>query len=64
MVWNLTNGRPNFVNARCVIPQKDWNYWAKPEAITEAEHNTKQVPHLQALGLINFIQDDHKITDK
>ena len=62
--WNLTNGRPNFPNARYVIPQKDWDYWTKPEVVAQAEHITNQVLPLQELGLIDFMQDDHKITDE
>ena len=62
--WNLTNGRPNFPNARYVIPQKDWDYWIKPEVVAQAEHITNQVLPLQELGFIDFMQDDHKITDE
>jgi len=50
--WNLTNGQPNFPNARYVIPQKDWDYWTKPEVVAEAAHITNQVLPLQGMGLI------------
>ncbi len=62
--WNLTYGKPNFPNARYVIPQKDWDYWTKPEVGAEAAHITNQVLPLQDLGLIDLIQDDYKITDE
>ena len=50
--WNLTNGRPNFPNARYVIPQKDWDYWTKPEVVAEAEHITNQVLPLKDLTTV------------
>lgn len=62
--WNLTNGRPTFPNARYLIPQRDWDYWTKPDVVKDAEHITNQVLPLQEHNVIDFMGDDYKITDE
>ena len=59
--WNLTDGRPNFPNARYLAPRKDWDYWTQPE-VAGAPHITNQVLPLQELNLIDQMDDGHKIT--
>jgi glyoxylase-like metal-dependent hydrolase (beta-lactamase superfamily II) len=60
--WNLTNGRPNFPNARYLAPRRDWDYWSQPEVAKNAAHITNQVLPLNDLKLLDFMDDDHKIT--
>ena len=62
--WNLTDGRPTFPNARYLIPQRDWDYWTKPEVVRDAEHITNQVLPLQEYNVIDFMGDDYMITDE
>ena len=62
--WNLTAGRPTFPKARYLIPQKDWDYWTKPEVVKDAEHITNQVLPLKDHNVIDFMGDDYKITDE
>ena len=62
--WNLTDGRPTFPNARYLIPQRDWDYWTKPDVVKDAEHITNQVLPLQEHNVIDFMGDDYKITDE
>ena len=60
--WNLTNGRPNFPHARYLAPRRDWDYWSQPEVAKNAAHITNQVLPLNDLKLLDFMDDDHKIT--
>ena len=62
--WNLTNGRPNFPNARYLVPRKDWDYWTQPNVAAGAEHITNQVIPLQGLNIMDLIDDGYNITDE
>ena len=62
--WNLTNGRPNFPNARYLIPRKDWDYWTKAGVVEGADHIKNQVLPLEGLSIMDLIDDDYKITDE
>ena len=62
--WNLTNGRPNFPNARYLVPRKDWDYWTQPNVVAGAEHITNQVIPLQGLNVMDLIDDEYNITDE
>ena len=60
--WNYTDGKPNFPNARYLAPRRDWDYWSQPEVAKNAAHITNQVLPLNDLKLLDFMDDDHKIT--
>lgn len=62
--WNLTNGRPNFPNARYLAPRKDWDYWTQPAVVANAEHITNQVLPLEDLKIIDLMEDGFNITDE
>ena len=62
--WNLTNGRPNFPNARYLAPRKDWDYWTQPDVVEGAAHITNQVLPLDELKIMDLMDDDYKITDE
>ena len=60
--WNLTGGRPNFPNARYLVPRKDYEYWTQPQVLRGAEHITNQVLPLNDLNVIDLIDDDYQVT--
>lgn len=60
--WNLTNGKPNFPNARYLVPRRDWDYWTEPGVIEDAAHVRDQVVPLEGLGFLDLIDDDYQIT--
>ena len=62
--WNLTDGKPNFPNARYLVPRKDWDYWTQPDVLAGATHVRDQVVPLEGLGYIDLIDDDYEITDE
>ncbi|MCE2501734.1 MAG: MBL fold metallo-hydrolase [Dehalococcoidia bacterium] len=62
--WNLTGGKPNFPNARYLVPRKDWDYWTQPDVLAGATHVRDQVVPLEGLGYIDLIDDDYRITDE
>ena len=62
--WNLTGGKPNFPNARYLVPRRDWDYWTQPEVLAGADHVRNQVVPLEGLGYIDLIDDDYQITDE
>ena len=58
--WNLNSeGKPNFPNARYLIPQGDWDYF-----ITMLETNAQmsQVTPLEGLGRMDLISDETELT--
>ena len=60
--WNFTDGKPNFPNARFLVPQKDWDYWTHPEVINTVEYVIPQVVPLKELGVMDLIEGEHQIT--
>lgn len=60
--WNLTGGRPNFPNARYLVPRKDYEYWTQPQVLEGAEHITNQILPLNRLNVIDLIDDDYQVT--
>lgn len=62
--WNLTGGKPNFPNARYLVPRKDWDYWTQPQVMAVAEYVAKQVVPLKGLNIMDLIDGEFKITDE
>lgn len=62
--WNLTDGKPTFPNARYLAPKSDYEYWAQPAVLADAQHVQDQVMPLNALNLIDLFEDDYKVTDE
>ena len=62
--WNLTAGKPTFPMANYLIPQREWDYWTKPEVVKDAEHIRNQVLPLKDHNVIEFMGDDYQITDE
>ena len=60
--WNFTNGQPNFPNARFLVPQKDWDYWTRPDVINTVEYVVPQVLPLRDLGVMDLIDGEFSIT--
>ena len=61
--WNLTDGSPNFPNARYLVPRKDWDHWTQESVAANAPHITNQVLPLNELQIMDLIDDDYRITD-
>ena len=66
--WNVDSSgdsnRPYFPRARYLGPRKDWEHFTRPEVLPTAPHVTKNVIPLDDLGLIDFIDDGHNVTDE
>ena len=62
--WNLTDGRPNFPNARYLVPRRDWDHWSNAEVVAGAPHIASQVLPLNELNILDLIDDDYAITDE
>ena len=55
---------PYFPNARYLGPLKDWEHFMQPEVLPTAPHISQNVIPLNDLGLIEFIEDGHNVTDE
>ena len=66
--WNVdssgASNKPYFPHARYLGPRKDWEHFSRPEVLPTAPHVTKNVIPLDDLGLIDFIDDGHNVTDE
>ena len=60
--WNYTDGKPNFPNARFLVPQKDWDYWTQPDVINTVEYVVPQVLPLQEHGVMDLMDGEYQIT--
>ena len=60
--WNYTDGKPNFPNARFLVPQKDWDYWTDPANINTVEYVVPQVLPLKEHGVMDLFDGEHEIT--
>ena len=61
---NLTGGKPNFPNARYLLPKKDWDYWTQPDIIADAEYVADQVVPLKELNILDLIDGEYEITSE
>jgi glyoxylase-like metal-dependent hydrolase (beta-lactamase superfamily II) len=57
--WNLDGGKPNFPNARYLIPQGDWDYF---NTMLETNAQMGQVTPLKALGVMDLISGETELT--
>lgn len=66
--WNLdlsgASPRPYFPNARYLVPRVDWDHFVKPENLENAPWVRDSVMPLEGLGLIDFFDGEHDITDQ
>ena len=66
--WNVDisgdTDKPYFPNARYLGPRKDWEHFTRPEVLPTAPHISENVIPLDDLGLIDFIDDGHNVTDE
>ncbi len=66
--WNVDDSgqeaKPFFPNARHLGPRKDWEHFMQPEVLPTAPHISKHVIPLDELGLFDFIDDGHSVTDE
>lgn len=62
--WNLTDGQPNYPNARYLVPRKDWEHWTQESVVANAPHISSQVVRLDELKIMDLIEDDYHITDE
>ena len=66
--WNVDSSgasdKPYFPRARYLGPRKDWEHFTQPEVLPTAPQISKNVIPLDVLGLIDFIDDGHNVTDE
>ena len=66
--WNVDSSgdtvRPYFPKARYLAPRKDWEHFTQPDVLPTAPHISQNVVPLDDLGLIDFIDDGHKVTEE
>ena len=66
--WNLDQSgdtsRPYFPNARYLAPKTDWDHFMKPENLPNAPWVRDSVVPLEGLGLLDFFDGEHVITDE
>ena len=66
--WNVdgfgASDKPYFPRARYLGPRKDWEHFTQPEVLPTAPQISKNVTPLDDLGLIDFIDDGHNVTDE
>ena len=66
--WNVDSSgdadKPYFPKAQYLGPRKDWEHFMQPDVLPEAPHITQNVIPLNDLGLIEFIEDGHNVTDE
>ncbi len=66
--WNLDlsgpTPRPYFPNARYLAPKTDWDHFIKPENLPNAPWVRDSVVPLEALGMLDFFDGEHVITDE
>ena len=59
--WNLdADGKPNFPNARYLVPQGDWDFFS---AALAANPQMQQVTPLKDLGRMDLVSGETKLTD-
>ena len=66
--WNVDSSgesdKPYFTKARYLGPRKDWEHFMQPDVLPTAPHISQNVVPLNDLGLIEFIDDGHNVTDE
>ena len=66
--WNVDSSgdasKPFFPNARYLGPRKDWEHFMQADVLPTAPHISQNVIPLDELGLIEFIDDGHNVTDE
>jgi glyoxylase-like metal-dependent hydrolase (beta-lactamase superfamily II) len=66
--WNVDSSgdanRPFFPSARYLGPRKDWEHFMQADVLPTAPHISQNVIPLDELGLIEFIDDGHNVTDE
>lgn len=66
--WNIdhSDGRPKpyFPNARYLVPRLDWEHFTQPQHLAEAPQVRDSVLPLERLGLMDLVDEGHRITDE
>lgn len=66
--WNVdySGGRPKpyFPNARYLVPRLDWEHFTQPQHLAEAPQVRDNVLPLERLGLMDLVDEGHRITDE
>lgn len=66
--WNIDRSgaapKPYFPNARYLVPRLDWEHFTQPRHLADAPQVRDSVLPLEALGLIDLVDEGHRITDE
>ncbi len=65
VAWNLgADGKPNFPNARYMVPQGDWDAFTKPDVAAQNPHIGTMVAPLKDLGVMDLFSGETAITEE
>ncbi len=66
--WNLDLSgkvpKPNFPNARYLVPEADWAHFTQPEILSESPQVKQYVLPLEKLGVMDLVNEGHTITQE
>jgi glyoxylase-like metal-dependent hydrolase (beta-lactamase superfamily II) len=66
--WNLDltapTPTPYFPNATYLVPGVDWEHFTQPHILESAQHVQDNVVPLEALNVMELIEDEHHVTDE
>ena len=66
--WNVDYSgglpKPYFPNARYLVPRLDWEHFTQPQHLAEAPQVRDSVLPLERLGLMDLVDEGHRITDE
>ena len=66
--WNIDHSgaapKPYFPNARYLVPRLDWEHFTQPRHLADAPQVRDSVLPLEALGLMDLVDEGHRITDE
>ena len=66
--WNIDHSgaapKPYFPNARYLVPRLDWEHFTQPRHLAVAPQVRDSVLPLEALGLMDLVDEGYRITDE
>lgn len=66
--WNIDHSgatpKPYFPNARYLVPRLDWEHFTQPQHLADAPQVRDSVLPLDALGLMDLVDEGYRITDE
>ena len=60
--WNVLDNQPTFQSAKYIVSSTDLKYWKQDDVASDSPHISDQVDPLIYSGVIEVVEDNHKIT--